>query len=244
MPKFLDHHPTMPVPPEAMAGMRQQMGNRQPDGFTPLQFVVGKEQSYCLSEADSIDVVHKHHEAMGVMLGALMIHGIAPGPRLYLERPDLFWGVIASMVIGNLMLIVLNVPLIGIFVRLLRIPPGILSPLILLICIVGAFSINNSATDVFAMFVAGLAGYLMKKSLIDSAPLIIAFVLGTMFESSLHQSLAIGYGSAWIFLERPISATLLGAALVVVVLSLMAPMLTRRLADADDRPQEPAPPVD
>lgn len=177
---------------------------------------------------------------MGVILGALMIHGVAPGPQLYIERPDLFWGVIASMVIGNLMLIVLNVPLIGIFVRLLRVPPGILSPIILLICIVGAFSINNSSTDVFAMFVAGLAGYLMKKSLIEPAPMIVAFVLGTMFESSLHQSLAIGYGSAWVFLERPISATLLAAAVLIAVLSLVAGRFARRLALAERDAQEAA----
>jgi len=165
---------------------------------------------------------------MGVMLGALMIHGVSPGPKLYLERPDLFWGVVASMLIGNLMLIVLNVPLIGIFVRLLRVPAGILSPLILLICIVGAYSINNSATDVFAMLVAGVVGFLMKKAVIEPAPLIVAFVLGTLFESSLHQSLAIGYGSAWVFVERPIAATLLAAAALVVVVSALTSLAARR----------------
>jgi putative tricarboxylic transport membrane protein len=130
--------------------------------------------------------------------------------------------------------------LIGIFVRLLRVPPGILSPLILLICIIGAFSINNSSTDVFVMFVAGLAGYLMKKSLIDPAPLIVAFVLGTMFESSLHQSLAIGYGSAWVFLERPISAALLAAAVLIAVLSLVAGRFARRLAIVESEAQDAA----
>jgi len=167
---------------------------------------------------------------MGVVLGALMIHGINPGPQLYVERPDLFWGVMASMIIGNLMLVVLNVPLIGIFVRLLRIPASVLSPLILLVCIIGAFSINNAVLDVFVMFVAGLAGFLMKKAVIDPAPLIVAFVLGTMFEASLHQSLAIGYGSPWVFFERPISATLLAASGIVIVVSIVAPAFTRRFA--------------
>jgi len=165
---------------------------------------------------------------MGVMLGALMIHGVSPGPKLYVERPDLFWGVVASMLVGNLMLIVLNVPLIGLFVRLLRVPAGILSPLILLICLVGAYSINNSATDVFAMLVAGVIGFLMKKAVIEPAPLIVAFVLGTLFESSLHQSLAIGYGSAWVFVERPIAATLLAAAAMVVLVSAGTSLAARR----------------
>ena len=161
---------------------------------------------------------------MGVVLGALMIHGVNPGPQLYIEKPELFWGVVASMVIGNLMLVVLNVPLIGIFVRLLRVPAGLLSPLILLVCIVGAFSINNNVLDVLVMFAAGLAGLLMKKAVIDPAPLMVAFVLGTMFESSLHQS--------WVFLERPISATLLGASVLVIAVSLIAPLLVRRVIDA------------
>ncbi len=165
---------------------------------------------------------------MGVVLGALMIHGIAPGPRLYVERPELFWGVIASMVVGNLMLIVLNVPLIGLFVRLLRVPAGILSPLIVFTCIVGAYSINNTPLDVVAMLVAGVAGWLMRKARFEAAPLIVAFVLGTMFESSLHQSLAMGYGSAWILIERPVSATLLGIAALVVAASIAASIVAAR----------------
>jgi putative tricarboxylic transport membrane protein len=173
---------------------------------------------------------------MGVVLGALMIHGITPGPQLYVEKPALFWGVIMSMIIGNLMLVVLNVPLIGIFVRLLRIPSGILSPLILLVCIVGAYSINNNVIDVLVMFAAGLAGFLMKRSLIDPAPLIVAFVLGTLFESSLHQSLAIGYGSAWVLLQRPVSATLLAASVIVVVLSIVVPMFAKRMLE-EPKPQ-------
>jgi len=172
---------------------------------------------------------------MGVVLGALMIHGITPGPQLYVEKPALFWGVIMSMIIGNLMLVVLNVPLIGIFVRLLRIPSTILSPLIVLVCIVGAYSINNNVIDVMVMFVAGLAGFLMKRALLDPAPLIVAFVLGTLFESSLHQSLAIGYGSAWVFLQRPVSATLLAVSVIVIALSVIVPMFAKRLLE------EPAP---
>ncbi|MFN0162025.1 MAG: tripartite tricarboxylate transporter permease, partial [Burkholderiales bacterium] len=125
--------------------------------------------------------------------------------------------------------VVLNVPLIGIFVRLLRVPAGLLSPLILMVCVIGAFSINNNMLDVLVMFAAGLIGFLMKKAILDPAPLIVAFVLGTMFEASLHQSLAIGYGSAMVFLQRPISVALIIASALVIVLSLLAPLLARRV---------------
>jgi putative tricarboxylic transport membrane protein len=167
---------------------------------------------------------------MGVVLGALMIHGVNPGPQLYVERPELFWGVIISMVVGNLMLVILNVPLIGLFVRLLRIPSGVLSPLIVLVCVIGAFSMNNNVIDVFAMFVFGLLGFLMKRASVDPAPLIVAFVLGTMFESSLHQSLSIGYGNPAVFVQRPISAVLLALSAAVIVLSIAGPAIARRFA--------------
>lgn len=167
---------------------------------------------------------------MGVILGALMIHGVNPGPLLYIERPDLFWGVVTSMFVGNIMLIILNVPLIGIFVRLLQVPASVLSPLIMLVCIVGAFSINNNIADVLVMFAAGLAGFLMKKASLDAAPLIVAFVLGSMFESSLHQALGIGYGSAWVFFLRPISATFLIVTAIIILVSLALPALQRRWA--------------
>jgi putative tricarboxylic transport membrane protein len=167
---------------------------------------------------------------MGVFLGALLIQGVTPGPMLIVEHPELYWGVIVSMAIGNVMLIVLNVPLIGLFVRLLSVPASVLSPLILMICIVGAFSLNNSVADVLVMFAAGLGGYLMRKAKLDAAPFIISFVLGSMLETSLHQTIAIGYGSILVLFERPISATILAATVLLVAASLIGSVWLRRQA--------------
>ena len=147
---------------------------------------------------------------------------------LYIEQPELFWGVVISMLIGNVMLVILNVPLIGIFVKLLSIPASILSPMILVICIIGSYSINNNIDDVIAMFIAGLCGYLMKKAVLDPAPLIVSFVLGRMLEESLHSALAIGYGSASVFFLRPISAALLACAALVIIMSLFSDVLVKK----------------
>ncbi|MCC6532620.1 MAG: tripartite tricarboxylate transporter permease [Burkholderiales bacterium] len=164
---------------------------------------------------------------MGVILGALMIHGITPGPRLVTENPQLFWGVITSMFIGNLILLVLNVPLVWIFIQLLRIPVGLLSALIMAFCVVGAFSINNSLLDVAVMMVFGCIGWAMRKADLDPAPLLLGFVLGTLLETSILEGLAIGYGKASVFVTRPLSAALLGAAAFVVVVSYALPALRR-----------------
>jgi putative tricarboxylic transport membrane protein len=161
-------------------------------------------------------------------MGVLMIHGVAPGPLLYIEEPELFWGVVISMLIGNVMLVILNVPLIGIFVRLLSIPASMLSPMILVICIIGSYSLNNNIHDVIAMFIAGMCGYLMKKAILDPAPLIVSFVLGKMLESSLHSGLAIGYGSASVFFLRPISAALLACAALVIIISISGDYIHRK----------------
>jgi putative tricarboxylic transport membrane protein len=117
-------------------------------------------------------------------------------------------------------------------VRLLQVPARLLSPLIVMFCVVGAFSLNNNVIDVFVMFLAGIAGFLMRRAVLDPAPLIIAFVLGTMFETTLHQSLAIGYGSAWVFLERPISAFLLAATVLIILVSTLWRTLRRAPAGA------------
>jgi putative tricarboxylic transport membrane protein len=154
---------------------------------------------------------------LGVILGALMIHGIPTGPMLIAERPDLFWGVIASMLVGNALLVVLNVPLLPIFVALLSVPQRILLPMILLFCVVGAFSLNNSVLDVLAMGAAGIIGWLLVRSGFDPAPLVLAYVLGPMLERSARQALLIGYGDPLVFLTEPISATLIAAAALVLV---------------------------
>ncbi|MCE5262978.1 MAG: tripartite tricarboxylate transporter permease [Deltaproteobacteria bacterium] len=154
---------------------------------------------------------------MALLMGALMIHGITPGPLLPKEQPVVFWGVIGSMYIGNVMLLALNLPLIGIWVRILKIPYTILFPIIFLLCVIGSYTMNNSVWDVGVMITFGVLGYVMKKFGYDAAPLIMALVLGPMFESSFRQSLVISDGSLLIFLARPISAVFAGIALLVLI---------------------------
>jgi putative tricarboxylic transport membrane protein len=163
--------------------------------------------------------------AVAVLLGALMIHGVSPGPLLVKEQPEVFWGVVGSMYVGNIMLLVLNLPLIGLWVRLLRVPYGILFPFILLICLIGAYSINNSMWDVGVTIAFGLLGYLMRKFGYEAAPLVMALVLGAMFEVALNQSMVISHGNPSIFFTRPISAVLMVASIAI----LMSPLLLRLL---------------
>ena len=164
---------------------------------------------------------------MALLLGALIIHGVTPGPLLLSQHPDLFWGLVASMYIGNAMLLVLNLPLIGIWVQLLKVPYPILFPIIILFCLIGSYSINNSSTDVLIMVVFGVVGYLMKKLSLEAAPLVLAFVLGPMLETSLRQALIKSKGSFLIFFTRPISATFLLIAIALMVASLF-PWFRRR----------------
>jgi putative tricarboxylic transport membrane protein len=126
---------------------------------------------------------------MALLMGALIVHGVAPGPRLMLEAPNLFWGLIASMYIGNVMLLLFNLPLIGMWVQVLRIPYKVLFPLILLFCLVGAYSVNHSTFDLAIMLAFGVLGYLMRKYKYEGAPMVLAFVLGPMFEINFRQSL-------------------------------------------------------
>jgi putative tricarboxylic transport membrane protein len=157
---------------------------------------------------------------MAILFGALMIHGLQPGPLLIQEHPDFFWGVVVSMYLGNFMLVVLNLPLIPLWVRVLRVPYPILFPLIVLFCMVGAYSLRNSTTDIFIMVVFGIAGYLSKKLRYEPAPLIMAFVLGPLLELNLRRSLIISDGSFGIFFQRPISAIILIVAIVILALSV------------------------
>jgi putative tricarboxylic transport membrane protein len=146
---------------------------------------------------------------MALMLGALVIFGLQPGPYLMARNPDFFWGVIASMYIGNMMLLVLNLPLIGMWVQVLRIPYPILFPLILLFCLIGTYSISNSRFDVFVLVIFGGIGYLMKKVGLEAAPMLLAMVLGPMLENSLRLSLVMSDRGFMIFVSRPISAVFL-----------------------------------
>jgi len=160
---------------------------------------------------------------MAILLGALMLHGVAPGPLLMKEHPQLFWGVIGSMYIGNIFLLILNLPLIGLWVQILKIPYIILFPLIFLFTLVGSYSLNNDVNDTMITIVSGVFGYLMKKFDFEPAPLIMALILGPMFEDALRQSLVLSNGSLWIFFSRPISAVLL----LVAIFLLISPVILR-----------------
>lgn len=154
---------------------------------------------------------------MAIFMGALMIHGIQPGPLFITKHPDIFWGVVASMYIGNAMLLVLNLPMIGIWVKVLRMPYAIMFPIILLLCVIGVFLLNGNVVEVFIMIAFGILGVAFRKTGFDGAPFLLAMVLGPLMENSLKQSLFISRGSFAIFSNRPISACLLTAALVFLV---------------------------
>jgi putative tricarboxylic transport membrane protein len=145
---------------------------------------------------------------MAVLLGGFMVHGVIPGPRLMEDHPQLFWGVLGSMYIGNAMLLILNLPLIGLWVKILKVPYSFLFPLIFLFCLIGAYTLGNNPQDVFLMILFGFVGYLMKKFQYEPAPLILALVLGPTLESGFRQSLILSNGSFLIFISRPIAAAL------------------------------------
>ncbi len=158
---------------------------------------------------------------MAMLLGALIIYGMQPGPMLIQQHPDLFWGVVTSMYIGNIMLLVLNLPLIGIWVKILKIPYPVLFPLILLFCLIGVYSLNNNIGEMGLMLFFGVVGYLMKKFDYETAPLVLALVLGPMMENALRQSLIMSQGSGAIFITRPISLVIVLVVVALLVLPLM-----------------------
>lgn len=157
---------------------------------------------------------------MALLLGALVIFGVQPGPKLIEEHPQLFWGVIASMYVGNVMLLILNLPLIGIWIKILKVPYPILFPLILLFCVIGTYSLNNSIIEVGIMILFGVIGYSLRKFEFEPAPLILALVLGPMMELNFRQSLAMGDGRLLFFFERPISAIIMAIAILLIVMPL------------------------
>ena len=163
-----------------------------------------------------------------VLIAALMIHGVAPGPTLVNEHPSVFWGFVASMYVGNLMLLALNLPLVGIFVHLLRIPYGYLYPLIIMFCIIGVYEVSHSIVDVWIMLIMGVVGYLLKKFSFDPAPLVLGLVIAPIFEMSLRQSLIMSDGNWTIFVSRPIAATLMAAAAILLAMSLLSMLSKRR----------------
>jgi putative tricarboxylic transport membrane protein len=168
---------------------------------------------------------------MALLLGGLMIHGIRPGPMLIQEQPELFWGLVTSMYVGNAMLLVLNLPLIPLWVRLLSIPYRFLFPLILLICVIGVYSLGSNKWEIVLMVTFGIIGYLMRKFKYEPAPFVFALVLGPTMENSLRQSLLMSEGSPIIFFTEPISCILLVAGLLLFTLPLLPWFKRTQLGD-------------
>lgn len=170
---------------------------------------------------------------MAMLFSSLIIHGVQPGPLLLKNNPDIFWGIVASMYLGNLLLLLLNLPLIGIWVQVLKIPYKILLPLILLFCLIGVYSVDNTIFDLYLAIFFGVGGYLMRKFGYELAPIIIAFVLGPKLEQALRQSFLISQGSPMIFITRPISGIILGVAFLLLLSHFFPNFKKSRKKDED-----------
>lgn len=168
------------------------------------------------------------HAVMALMLGAMMIHNVQPGPQVMSSNPTLFWGLIASMWIGNVMLVVLNLPLIGVWIRLLAVPYRWLFPAIVLFCALGVYSTNNNTFDVWLVGIFGIVGYIFIKLQAEPAPLLLGFVLGPMMEENLRRALSLAHGDWTVFVRRPLSATLLALAVLLVVIMLLPAIRKKR----------------
>ena len=166
--------------------------------------------------------------SMAMLFGALLILGVSPGPQLVDENPDVFWGVINSMYIGNLLLLILSIPLVGLFVRILRVRPAILAPITALITILGVYTINNSVFDIYLMVAFGIIGYLMKKAGFDPGPMVLAFVLGSIIEASTRRSMLMFGGDPSGFFTRPISGSILAVFVALVLLPVVRHFWQRR----------------
>jgi putative tricarboxylic transport membrane protein len=167
-----------------------------------------------------------------MIFAALLIHGITPGPFLLKEHAPVFWGVVASMYIGNVMLLILNLPLVGMWAQLLKVPYAFMAPMIMILTLVGVYSVNNSVFDIWVMLIMGVFGYLARKLQFDLGPLLLAFVLGPIMERSLRQALLMSHGSFGIFFTRPISGVLLGVAVLFVLGNLVAAFRAKQNAAA------------
>jgi putative tricarboxylic transport membrane protein len=165
---------------------------------------------------------------MALMVGAMTIHNIQPGPQVMTNNPELFWGLIASMWIGNLMLIVLNLPLIGIWIKLLTVPYRWLFPAIVLFCAIGVYSTNNNTWDIWMVAIFGVIGYGFIKLGVEPAPLLLGFILGPMMEENLRRALLLSRGDWSVLVTRPLSATLLGMALLLLIIVLLPAVKSKR----------------
>ena len=168
---------------------------------------------------------------MALMIGALMIQGIAPGPQVMTERPELFWGLIASMWVGNLMLLVLNLPLVGLWIRLLAVPYRLLYPSIFVFCCIGVYTVDTKVFDIYALAALTALGYLFLKLDCEPAPLILGFILGPMMEENLRRALMIAQGDASVLVTRPLSAAFLIAAAALLI-AIAAPTLRAKREEA------------
>ncbi|AGA59658.1 hypothetical protein Theco_3635 [Thermobacillus composti KWC4] len=171
---------------------------------------------------------------IAILLGAFIMHGLTPGPTLFMENPNFVWAIIASMFIGNLILLIMNLPLAGMWAKVALVPPKLLYPIILLITVLGAYSINNSLWDVGVMYAFGIIGYFMKKLDIPMAPVVLTIVLSKLMETSLTQSMTIFEGNMFAFFQRPISATLIVLSIVVLIFSVFAEVKNKKSALAGD----------
>jgi putative tricarboxylic transport membrane protein len=168
------------------------------------------------------------NSVMALMFGAMIIQGIVPGPSVMTENPDLFWGLIVSMWIGNLFLVVLNLPLIGLWVRMLRVPYHLLYPLIIALCCIGAYSLRNNTFDVYLTALFGFLGYVFVKLECEPAPLLLGFILGPMLEEYLRRAMILSHGDPMVFVTRPISATMLGLAVIALIIVLSPAIRAKR----------------
>jgi len=165
---------------------------------------------------------------MALMIGAMIIQGIQPGPSVMVEQPALFWGIIVSMWIGNFFLIILNLPLIGIWVRMVSVPYHYLFPAILVFCAIGVFSLNNAQFDIYLMALFGVLGYIFVKLDCEPAPMLLAFILGPLMEEYMRRALLLSRGDPMIFLKRPISAALLALGVLAIIAATLPALYKKR----------------
>ncbi|MFF5988331.1 tripartite tricarboxylate transporter permease [Prauserella flavalba] len=212
-------------------------------GKGAIQGVAGPESANNASSSSSfiplLTLGIPPNVVLALIYGALLIQGVTPGPDLITDKPELFWGVVASMVIGNVMLLALNLPLVGVFVRLLKVRTGILVAFAMLVTLVGVFSVSNDVFDIWVVLAFGVLGWLMRKANFEPGPLVLAFVLGPLLEKCFRQSMLMSGGSPDIFVSRPVSAGILVVVALVVVLSVAGALRRRRSARDDER--EPTP---
>jgi putative tricarboxylic transport membrane protein len=215
-----------PVTASFMSYMLEKRISSQPERFGKgaIEGVAGPESANNAAVAGSIIPVLSlgipGNPVTALLLGALIIQGVQPGPLFMTQRPDLFWGIVASMYIGNVLLLVLNLPLVGLWAQLLRVPYRVLFPVVLLLCVVGSYSANRNVFDLWVMLVFGVGGYVLRKLEYDLAPFVIAFVLAPLLEQSLRQALVMSPDGAMILLQRPVTALLLAAGAVLAALML------------------------